>query len=185
MKYIYKITYSTGKIYIGKDLTGSLNYYGSADNQYLENDFSNASSLGGGANFVFNTLTSYSTGIGAALNCYVDIKVAYTPQFGTNWAINFKSFNSTLESLGSSPDMDLNVIDIWAQKAPASVKSATYPPTWISLTNTSTPLVWNGPTGVFNDNIVRIYFQCGVSNPVSNNADVYTTTIDLIWYETP
>ncbi len=39
MKYVYKITYPTGKIYIGKDLTGSLNYYGSADNQYLENDF--------------------------------------------------------------------------------------------------------------------------------------------------
>ena len=39
MKYVYKITYPTGKIYIGKDLTGSLNYYGSANNQYLERDF--------------------------------------------------------------------------------------------------------------------------------------------------
>ena len=39
MKYIYKITYPTGKIYIEKDLTGSLNYYGSADTQYIENDF--------------------------------------------------------------------------------------------------------------------------------------------------
>lgn len=39
MKYIYKITYPTGKIYIGKDLTGSLNYYGSADNQYIDRDF--------------------------------------------------------------------------------------------------------------------------------------------------
>jgi hypothetical protein len=27
MKVIYKITYPNGKIYIGKDLTGSLNYF--------------------------------------------------------------------------------------------------------------------------------------------------------------
>jgi GNAT superfamily N-acetyltransferase len=39
MKYIYKITYPTGKIYIGKDLTGTLNYFGSADSQYIEQDF--------------------------------------------------------------------------------------------------------------------------------------------------
>ncbi len=29
MKVIYKITYANGKIYIGKDLTDSINYFGS------------------------------------------------------------------------------------------------------------------------------------------------------------
>lgn len=40
MKVIYKITYPNGKIYIGKDLTGSLNYFGSADSKLIEKDFS-------------------------------------------------------------------------------------------------------------------------------------------------
>jgi hypothetical protein len=40
MKVIYKITYPNGKIYIGKDLTDTLNYFGSASNQLIEQDFS-------------------------------------------------------------------------------------------------------------------------------------------------
>ena len=36
MKQIYKITYPNGKIYVGKDLTGTLNYFGSADSKYIE-----------------------------------------------------------------------------------------------------------------------------------------------------
>jgi len=40
MKVIYKITYPNGKIYIGKDLTDSINYFGSADNSKIEEDFS-------------------------------------------------------------------------------------------------------------------------------------------------
>lgn len=40
MKVIYKITYPNGKIYIGKDLTDSINYFGSANNDLIENDFS-------------------------------------------------------------------------------------------------------------------------------------------------
>jgi hypothetical protein len=40
MKYIYKITYPNGKIYVGKDLTGTLNYFGSADSKTIEADFS-------------------------------------------------------------------------------------------------------------------------------------------------
>ena len=39
-KVIYKITYPNGKIYIGKDLTNTLNYFGSANSEYIENDFS-------------------------------------------------------------------------------------------------------------------------------------------------
>ena len=42
MKQIYKITYPNGKIYIGKDLTGTLNYYGSANSKLIENDFSDS-----------------------------------------------------------------------------------------------------------------------------------------------
>ena len=38
-KVIYKITYPNGKIYIGKDLTNTLNYFGSADSKLIENDF--------------------------------------------------------------------------------------------------------------------------------------------------
>jgi hypothetical protein len=37
MKVIYKITYPNGKIYVGKDLTDSINYFGSA---LLAQDFS-------------------------------------------------------------------------------------------------------------------------------------------------
>lgn len=40
MKVIYKITYPNGKIYIGKDLTDSVNYFGSADSRLIERDFS-------------------------------------------------------------------------------------------------------------------------------------------------
>jgi len=39
-KIIYKITYPNGKIYIGKDLTNSINYFGSADSKLIECDFS-------------------------------------------------------------------------------------------------------------------------------------------------
>ena len=39
MKVIYKITYPNGKIYIGKDLTDTVNYFGSADSKLIEKDF--------------------------------------------------------------------------------------------------------------------------------------------------
>ncbi|WP_160079798.1 GIY-YIG nuclease family protein [Pseudomonas sp. 8AS] len=39
MKVIYKITYPNGKIYVGKDLTGTLNYFGSANSKLIERDF--------------------------------------------------------------------------------------------------------------------------------------------------
>ncbi|XMB85482.1 GIY-YIG nuclease family protein [Mycoplasmatota bacterium WC44] len=37
---IYKITYPNGKIYIGKDLTNTLNYFGSSNSSVIESDFS-------------------------------------------------------------------------------------------------------------------------------------------------
>jgi hypothetical protein len=40
MKVIYKITYPNGKIYIGKDLTGTLTYFGSVNSDLVEKDFS-------------------------------------------------------------------------------------------------------------------------------------------------
>lgn len=40
MKWIYKITYPNGKIYIGKDLTGTFRYFGSPESKLLEKDFS-------------------------------------------------------------------------------------------------------------------------------------------------
>lgn len=39
MKVIYKITYPNGKIYVGMDLTDSINYFGSADGRLIERDF--------------------------------------------------------------------------------------------------------------------------------------------------
>ncbi|WP_299316109.1 GIY-YIG nuclease family protein [uncultured Halomonas sp.] len=39
MKVIYKITYPNGRIYIGKDLTDSINYFGSASSKLIERDF--------------------------------------------------------------------------------------------------------------------------------------------------
>jgi len=39
MKIIYKITYPNGKIYIGKDLTNTINYFGSAHSPLIELDF--------------------------------------------------------------------------------------------------------------------------------------------------
>ena len=39
MKVIYKITYPNGKIYIGKDLTDSINYFGSTNSKLIEKDF--------------------------------------------------------------------------------------------------------------------------------------------------
>lgn len=39
MKQIYKITYPNNKVYIGKDLTGTLTYFGSVDSKSVELDF--------------------------------------------------------------------------------------------------------------------------------------------------
>ena len=38
-KAIYKITYPNGKIYVGKDLTGTLTYFGSPDSSLIALDF--------------------------------------------------------------------------------------------------------------------------------------------------
>jgi hypothetical protein len=38
-KVIYKVTYPNGKIYVGMDLTDTLNYFGSADSKLIERDF--------------------------------------------------------------------------------------------------------------------------------------------------
>ena len=38
-KVIYKITYPNGKIYVGKDLVDTLNYFGSANSKLIEKDF--------------------------------------------------------------------------------------------------------------------------------------------------
>ena len=38
-KIIYKITYPNGKIYIGKDLTATLTYFGSVNSAIVETDF--------------------------------------------------------------------------------------------------------------------------------------------------
>jgi hypothetical protein len=40
MKCVYKITYPNGKIYIGQDLTDSINYFGSANSLLIAKDFS-------------------------------------------------------------------------------------------------------------------------------------------------
>lgn len=40
LKVLYKITYPNGKIYIGKDLTNSINYWGSANSNLIAQDFS-------------------------------------------------------------------------------------------------------------------------------------------------
>jgi hypothetical protein len=40
VKVIYRITYPNGKIYVGKDASGSGNYFGSADSRVVERDFS-------------------------------------------------------------------------------------------------------------------------------------------------
>lgn len=39
MKVIYKITYPNGKIYVGQDLTDSINYFGSASSSLIAADF--------------------------------------------------------------------------------------------------------------------------------------------------
>ena len=39
LKILYRITYPNGKIYIGKDLTNSVNYWGSASSDLIAKDF--------------------------------------------------------------------------------------------------------------------------------------------------
>jgi hypothetical protein len=39
MKIIYRVTYPNGKIYVGKDLTDSINYFGSAESALIAQDF--------------------------------------------------------------------------------------------------------------------------------------------------
>lgn len=38
-KVVYKITYPNGKIYIGQDVTDSINYFGSASSELIARDF--------------------------------------------------------------------------------------------------------------------------------------------------
>lgn len=40
LKQIYLIKYPNGKVYVGKDLTGTLNYFGSANSKLIAQDFS-------------------------------------------------------------------------------------------------------------------------------------------------
>lgn len=40
IKVVYRITYPNGKIYIGMDLTDSINYFGSASSELIAKDFS-------------------------------------------------------------------------------------------------------------------------------------------------
>lgn len=42
LKVVYKITYPNGKIYIGKDLTNTLCYFGSVNSALVEKDFTEA-----------------------------------------------------------------------------------------------------------------------------------------------
>ena len=42
MKIVYKITYPNGKIYIGQDVTDSINYFGSASSDLIAADFTRA-----------------------------------------------------------------------------------------------------------------------------------------------
>ena len=39
MKWIYRLTFPNGKIYVGMDLTGSLGYFGSPHSKAIEADF--------------------------------------------------------------------------------------------------------------------------------------------------
>jgi hypothetical protein len=39
VKIVYKITYPNGKIYVGQDVTNSVNYFGSASTKLIEADF--------------------------------------------------------------------------------------------------------------------------------------------------
>lgn len=39
-KVIYKVTYPNGKIYVGKDLTNTLTYFGSVNDNLVKKDFS-------------------------------------------------------------------------------------------------------------------------------------------------
>lgn len=39
MKVIYRITYPNGKIYVGQDVTDSINYFGSASSELIAKDF--------------------------------------------------------------------------------------------------------------------------------------------------
>jgi hypothetical protein len=39
MRIIYRIIYPNGKIYVGKDLTDSINYFGSANDDLIAKDF--------------------------------------------------------------------------------------------------------------------------------------------------
>jgi hypothetical protein len=39
MNIVYRITYPNGKIYVGQDRTNSINYFGSASDALIANDF--------------------------------------------------------------------------------------------------------------------------------------------------
>jgi hypothetical protein len=63
MKVIYKITYPNGKIYIGQDLTDSINYFGSASSALIAQDFAREQRRD------FGHSTRDSLGVGDCFGC--------------------------------------------------------------------------------------------------------------------
>lgn len=57
MKILYKITYPNGKIHIGKDLTDSINYFGSASSACISRDFPRNERRLGGQRFIPRAVT--------------------------------------------------------------------------------------------------------------------------------
>jgi hypothetical protein len=101
MKVIYKITYPNGKIYIGQDLTGSMNYFGSASSKLIEQDFTREQRLD--FSIRKEILWESETASREEVNCkeveYIKFFQANDPQIGYNQRPKIRVLeNSSTES---------------------------------------------------------------------------------------
>ena len=86
MKVIYKITYPNGKIYVGKDLTDSINYFGSASSALIAADFTREQRRNFSVNreILWESETATDLEVNAEEVRFIRLLRSNEPQFGYN-----------------------------------------------------------------------------------------------------
>ncbi len=100
MKVIYKITYPNGKIYVGKDLTDSINYFGSASSTLIAKDFAreNRREFAIKREIIWESDTATDAEVNAKEVEFIRTLQSNDPEVGYNRWPKFKQKHSLYES---------------------------------------------------------------------------------------
>ena len=122
MKVIYKITYPNGKIYVGKDLTDTLNYFGSADSRLIEADFTREERLDFSIRkaILWESETASDTEVNAKEVEYIEALRSNDPAVGYNRWPRFNPQPSTTDA-GCITPMEFIGVDLGWYGKPTGV----------------------------------------------------------------